>query len=176
MWHQDFKYSNTTISLSNIKFVFEFNISGYKTSTLINLKHFCVLQKYLLKYHTLFLALLYFQWRIMSLTAWNQVMGIMEYRLLADDFISCHITVKHSSITWIFQLQLWLWKISSGITDYNTLFTDCQIECILSTNDYFVGLKEKITKYITERFEKWQIYLSNYFKKHPLLPVGQDTG
>jgi hypothetical protein len=115
--HPDFEYSNTTISLSNIKCMFEFNITGYKTSTLINLKHFCVLQKYLLKHPTLFLALLYFRWRIMSLTAWNQVMGITEYKLLADDFINCHTTVKHNSITWIFQLQLWLWNISSGTTD-----------------------------------------------------------
>jgi hypothetical protein len=53
----------------------------------------------------------------MSLIAWNQVMGITEYKLLADDFISCHTTVKHNSITRMFQLQLWLWNISSGTTD-----------------------------------------------------------
>jgi len=75
------------------------------------------LRKYLLKHHTLFLALPYFRWRMMSLIVWNQVMGITEYKLLADDFISCHTTVKHNSITQIFQLQLWLWNISSGTTD-----------------------------------------------------------
>jgi hypothetical protein len=116
MLHPDFENSNTKISLSDIKCMFEFNISGYKTSTRIHLKHFCVLQKYLLKHHALFLALLYFWWRIMSLIAWNQVMGKTEYKSLADDFISCHTTVKHNSITWTFQLQLWLWNISSGKT------------------------------------------------------------
>jgi len=53
MLHPDFEYANTTISLSDIKCMFEFNISGYKTSTLIKLKHFCVLQKYLLKHHVI---------------------------------------------------------------------------------------------------------------------------
>jgi hypothetical protein len=38
-------------------------------------------------------------------------------------------------------------------SNYNNLFKDCQIECVLRTNDYSVGLKEKVTKYITESFE-----------------------
>jgi len=45
------------------------------------------------------------------------------------------------------QHQLWYnWH-------YNNLYTDCQIECVLRTNDYFVDFKVKVTKYITESFE-----------------------